>query len=64
MAESRHGERTVAAITIDTGPERGTAMGGAPTVGNGLYLQGQIAEGVVNFLVDTGFGVSIVTARV
>ena len=57
-------KQTVTAITIDAGPERGVAMEGATTVGNGLYLQGQIVGSTVNFLVDTGFVVAIVAARV
>ena len=36
----------------------------ALTVANGLYLQGRICESAVNFLVDTGSGVSIVASRI
>ena len=36
----------------------------ALTVGNGLYLQGPIGEGAVNFLVDTRSCVSIVAPQV
>ena len=46
---------TTATVTIDAGPERGMAMEGKQAVGNGLYLPGQVAGNVVNFLVDTGF---------
>ena len=58
------GKWTVAAVTIDPGPKRGTAKERTQAVGNWLYLPGQVAGSVVNFLVNTGSGVSILAARV
>ena len=40
-------------------PEGGAAKEGTQVVGNGLYLPGWVGGSVVNFLADTGSGVSI-----
>ena len=37
------GKRTVAAVAVDAGPEKGAGTEETWAVGNGLYLQGQIA---------------------
>ena len=57
------GKQTVAAFAIDVGPQEGAATEESVTVGNGLYLAGQIGGNGVSFLVDTGSGVSILAAR-
>ena len=67
MSDQRYGrtlgKRTVAAVTIDAGPQEGAATGESVMVGNGLYLPGRIEGNGVSFLVDTGSGVSILAAR-
>ena len=45
------------------GPQEGAATEESVMVGNGLYLSGRIEGNGVSFLVDTGFGVSILAAR-
>ena len=67
MPEHHHcrrtfGKQTVAAVTVDGGSEKGAATEVTWAVGNGLYLQGQIAGSKVSFLVDAGSGVSILAA--
>ena len=57
------GETEVAAVTIDAGPQEGTAKEESVMVGNRLYLPGRIEGNGVSFLVDTGSGVSILAAR-
>ena len=44
--------------------EGGMAKEGTQVVGNRLYLPGCVGGSLVNFLVDTGSGVSILAARV
>ena len=56
-------KRTVAAVTIEAGPQEGAATEESVMVGNGLYLPGRIEGNGVSFLVDTGSGVSILAAR-
>ena len=67
MSDQRYGrtlgKRTVAAVTIDAGPQEGAATEESVMVGNGLYLPGRIEGNGVSFLVDTGSGVSILAAR-
>ena len=67
MSDQRYGrtlgKRTVAAVTIDPGPQEGAATEELVMVGNGLYLPGRIEGKGVSFLVDTGSGVSILAAR-
>ena len=48
--------RTVAAVAVDMGHEQGAATEETWAVGNGLYLQVQIAGSKVSLLVDTGSG--------
>ena len=66
MSDQRYGrtlgKRTVAAVTIDAGPQEGAAMEESVMVGNGLYLPGRIEGNGVSFLVDRGSGVSILAA--
>ena len=50
------GKRTIPAITVGAGPERGEVKKGTQVVGNGLYLPGCIKGSVANFLVNTGSG--------
>ena len=57
------GKWTVAAVTIDAGPQEGAATEESVMVGNGLYLPGRIEGNGVSFLVDTGSEVSILAAR-
>ena len=67
MSDQRYGrtlgKRTVAAVTIDAGPQEGAVTGESVMVGNGLYLPGRIEGNGVSFLVDTGYGVSILAPR-
>ena len=67
MSDQRYGrtlwKQTVAAVTIDAGPQEGAATEDSVIVGNGLYLPGQIEGNGVSFLVHTGSGVSILAAR-
>ena len=67
MSDQRYGrtlgKRTVAAVTIDAGPQEGAATEESVMVGNGPYLPGRIEGNGFSFLIDTGSGVSILAAR-